>query len=142
MLAETASLLAMAPPGEEGLGPLREAFTTLCDTLQPHMIAEEHTLFPVVQHLEDCWRRNEPLTMNFVGGVGKPVGHLIAEHVTIIEKLRQLLDAKSRVADDDGECTRVLNAIDDLAHELREHIHLENNVLYPRATALEAAVVR
>jgi iron-sulfur cluster repair protein YtfE (RIC family) len=44
------------------------------------------------------------------------------------------------LCDDDGMLTPLLDQIATLEHEMREHIHLENNVLYPRVVALEAAV--
>lgn len=140
MLADTATLLAELPAGEAGLGPLREAFAALCNELGPHLTREEHMLFPVVQHLEDCWTRNEHLAMNFVGGIGRPVATLFSDHVQLIDRLNRVRGAAMKIDDDDATRSRVLDAITDLEHELREHIHLENNVLYPRATALESAL--
>ena len=89
-------------------------------------------LFPVIQHLEDCWTKNEPLVMELVGGVGKPVASLVMDHVEALRSLQALLDA--------GQGTALAATLEELGHELREHIHLENNVLFPRACAIETAV--
>lgn len=140
MLADTAELLAEAQPGDPGLGALRDAFSALCEELQPHMTKEEHMLFPVIQHLEDCWTRSETPGMNFVGGIAKPMAHLFEDHVQIMERLRQVHDAAAVISGEQRELTRLVDAIADLEHEIREHVHLENNVLYPRAAAIETAV--
>ena len=130
-LAQLAFDVASLPSGERA-ETLRESFNALAETLQPHMTREEHMLFPVIQHLEDCWTRNEPLVMALVGGVGKPVASLVMDHSVALEKLDLLVAA--------GEATPLGQTIEELAHELREHIHLENNVLFPRACAIETAV--
>lgn len=97
-------------------------------------------LFPVIQHLEDCWTRSETPGMNFVGGIAKPMAHLFEDHVQIMERLRQVHDAAAVISGEQRELTRLVDAIADLEHEIREHVHLENNVLYPRAAAIETAV--
>ena len=130
-LAQVAFDVASLPSGATA-ERVRETFSELAATLQPHMTREEHMLFPVIQHLEDCWTKNEPLSMELVGGVGKPVATLVMDHSVALEKLDRLVAA--------GESTPLGQALEDLAHELREHIHLENNVLFPRACAIESAV--
>jgi regulator of cell morphogenesis and NO signaling len=140
MLAETAELLAQAPPGTEGLAAVRDAFRALFDDVQTHMKKEEQTLFPIIQHLEDCWSRSAEPSMNFVSGADKPMTALVTDHAEIVEKLQDLVTATSELCDDDGMLTPLLDQIATFEHEMREHIHLENNVLYPRAVALEAAV--
>jgi len=103
-----------------------------------HMLNEERDLFPCIQYLEDA--------MNGAGGGPKPrvsqrVLREMVEHETFREKLRTMrelawqlpaseavLDLRARLA----ACSR----------DVHQHIHLENNVLYPRAIALENAVKR
>ena len=119
-------------PARRDADALRTAFNDFSAALQPHMTREEHMLFPVIQHLEDCWTKNEPLTMELLGGLRKPVSALVVEHDGILAKLEAVRAA--------AKPTPLAEAIEALAHELREHIHLENNVLFPRACAIETAV--
>ena len=130
-LAQVAFEIAALPPGH-GADALRAAFNKLSEVLQPHLTREEHTLLPVIQHLEDCWTKNEPVSMSLVGGLKKPIAALVLEHAAIIEKL-EIVRAAS-------EPTPLAETIAALTHELREHIHLENNVLFPRACAIETAI--
>jgi regulator of cell morphogenesis and NO signaling len=138
-LGHVGALLAEAP-ATDAIDQVRAAFGALCDVLQPHMTHEEHMLFPVIQHLEDCWTRSEPVSVNFVGGITKPMASLIEEHTHVLEKLKAVMQHAAQLGSISEELGKVRDAIAGLEHELREHIHLENNVLYPRATAIEAAV--
>jgi regulator of cell morphogenesis and NO signaling len=142
LLGEAATRIGALTRDDAHTIALREAFCALCDVLQPHMFREEHMLFPVVQHLEDCWTHSEKPGMNFLGGVSKPMAALVRDHDAIIEKLRLLRTAAGELGEDAAGGTAARNAVDALEHELREHIHLENNVLYPRAAAIEAAVTQ
>lgn len=143
-LAELATLIAAhassTSPDARAVDLLRRSFANLCEALQPHMTREEHMLFPVIQHLEDCWTRGTHLSMNFLGGITKPLVALVSDHNVIVERLRELEVVADGIDDRSAVCRTLADRVRDLAHEIREHIHLENNILYPRATALEAAL--
>ena len=130
-LAQVAFDIAALPASEDA-EELRIAFNALSAALGPHLTREEHMLFPVIQHLEDCWTKNEPLAMALVGGIRKPVAALMLDHANVLARLAEAVAA--------AEPTALGHAMETLAHELREHIHLENNVLFPRACAIETAV--
>lgn len=130
-LAQVAFAIADLPPNAAALA-LRAAFNALSEVLQPHLTREEHTLYPVIQHLEDCWTKNEPVSMRLLGGLKKPIASLVLEHAAILEKVESVRAA--------AEATPLAQTIDALAQELRLQFHLENNVLFPRACAVEAAL--
>lgn len=143
-LAEIASEIAAhsAPtaPDAKTVDPVRRSFANLCEALQPHMTREEHMLFPVIQHLEDCWTRGTRLSMNFLGGITKPLVALVSDHNVIVERLRELEAVIEPLQEGSTACRDIAERVHNIDHEIREHIHLENNILYPRATALEAAL--
>jgi regulator of cell morphogenesis and NO signaling len=95
---------------------------TMAQELEAHMQKEEQVLFPLMRR----------------GGnkaIGAPIAAMLAEHDDHGEHLGQL----ERLTDDftipEGACTtwRVLYlGARKLADELMEHIHTENNVLFPR----------
>lgn len=123
------------------LEAVRSSFHHLCDLIEPHSVREEHILFPVVQHLEDCWRRCELPTMNYVGGISRPLAGLVLEHERILTALDALSSSALLISGDGANAAAVADAIAFLSHEAHEHIHLENNILFPRVTALELAVM-
>jgi regulator of cell morphogenesis and NO signaling len=120
---------------------LRVAFGALADRLGPHMSREDHILFPLIEHLDGCWTRAEHPTIQLAGGVGGAVQTLILDHGTMIAHLDEVNDVVEEIIDQPMPCRQLIESLRALDHELREHIHLENNVLFPRALALDAAAV-
>ena len=106
----------------------------------PHMLKEEQVLFPYVTMLEAAEIANEPAPTPFFGTVKNPVRMMMLEH----DRVGDLLASLRRVTSDytvphDAcfsyrELYRRLGALEKLTHE---HIHVENNVYFPRAIALE-----
>jgi regulator of cell morphogenesis and NO signaling len=96
--------------------------------LEKHMAKEEETLFPAMRRYAN-------------GGLDASIGELRHEHDDQGALLRRL----ERITDDftppEGAC-RSWQALyvgaAQLAEDLMEHIHLENNVLFPRFTATES----
>ncbi len=110
------------------LREVRKVVQSICDDLLPHMRKEELVLFPLLRA-----RANEPLR----GPV--PYGPLAAMHRehdqlgSLLARLRTLTSGYSAPRD---ACTsyRVLyRGLEQLSADLHQHIHLENNVLFPQA---------
>lgn len=103
-----------------------------------HMLNEERDLFPCIQYLEDA--------MNGApGGVRPRIGQRVlremVEHETFREKLRTMRELAWQLPP--SEAVLELRArLAAASREVHQHIHVENNVLYPRAIALENAVKR
>lgn len=108
----------------ERLSQLAETFSTLKDELLPHLDKEERILFPWILS-------GRPVPQ------GGPLERMMFEHEQagqLLERLRELTDS---YAVPPGACNtwRALwNGLETLDRELREHIHLENNILFPRAS--------
>ncbi|HYU25172.1 MAG TPA: hemerythrin domain-containing protein, partial [Thermoanaerobaculia bacterium] len=113
-------------------------FTSYSTSVIAHMLNEERDLFPCIQYLEDA--------MNGAGGGAKPrvsqrVLREMVEHEAFREKLRTMRELAWQLPE--NEAVRDLRAcLGACSREVHHHIHLENNVLYPRAIALENAVKR
>jgi len=113
-------------------------FASYSTTVIAHILNEERDLFPCIQYLEDA--------MNGAGGGPKPrvsqrVLREMVEHEMFREKLRTMRELAWQLPE--TEAARDLRAcLGACSREVHQHIHLENNVLYPRAIALENAVKR
>lgn len=113
-------------------------FASYATTVVTHMLNEERDLFPCIQYLEDA--------MNGAAGGPKPrvsqrVLREMVEHETFREKLRTMRELAWQLPD--NEAVRELRScLRACSRDVHQHIHLENNVLYPRAIALENAVKR
>lgn len=108
--------------------------------LQQHMMKEEQVLFPYIRELAETESTGRPLAPSPFGTVENPIRMMEREHEEAGEELRTLRElTNGYVAPDDG-CTtyRVTMAeLERFERDLHEHIHLENNVLFPNAVGLE-----
>jgi regulator of cell morphogenesis and NO signaling len=123
------------------LSGLRELFLRLDADLQPHMFKEEQILFPYILRLEAAATSGQPMPFAPFGTVGNPVRMMMFEHDTAGDLLREIRATARdfRAPEDACMSFRALyQALADFEQDLHQHIHLENNVLFPRAVELEA----
>ena len=122
---------------------VRTLFLKLCDDLRPHMFKEEMVLFPYVRQLEQAAAAGRPAPFAPFGTVGNPVRMMMFEHDTAGDILRELRAAACDYAAPDDACISyrtLYEALEGFEKDLHRHIHLENNVLFPRAVELEKRV--
>jgi len=119
---------------------LKEMFKEVCDDLEPHMMKEETVLFPYIKRLEENFSNDMLGSPPPFGTVLNPVRMMRMEH----DKVGALLARMRVVTNDyelpDGACpsfTALYHRLEVLERDLHQHIHLENNVLFPRAVDLE-----
>lgn len=121
------------------LARVAEHFGQIGRELQMHMFKEEQVLFPFIRGLAAA-KTGAPPPPNMFGSVQNPIRMMEAEHQSAGNELFVIreLTGDYRVPDDGCATYRItfqeLAAFDD---DLRLHIHLENNVLFPMAVRLE-----
>jgi len=116
-------------------------FDTLCADLEPHMFKEEQVLFPYILALANAGLKNSAAPFAPFGTVNNPVRMMMTEHDAVGEILRELRTTTSdyRTPADGCISYRTLyEALEAFEKDLHQHIHLENNILFPRAIELEA----
>jgi regulator of cell morphogenesis and NO signaling len=114
-----------------------ELFQRLCADLEPHMFKEEQVLFPYIIRMEKA----ETVLLAPFGTVKNPIRMMMMEHDTAGDILRKLRAVTSdyRVPSDGCISYQTLyQALQGLEKDLHQHIHLENNVLFPKAVELES----
>jgi regulator of cell morphogenesis and NO signaling len=118
------------------LAGVASAFDALARELLQHMFKEERILFPYIRELA-TQRRAAPSPF---GTVENPIRMMEREHEeagTLMQEIRRLTGDYTVPADG---CATYRVCLDELAHferDLHRHVHLENNVLFPRAVELE-----
>jgi regulator of cell morphogenesis and NO signaling len=114
---------------------IESIFRDLKSSLLPHMQREENILFPYIRDLA-AGTAQPP----HFGTVKNPVRMMMVEHETDGERLRQMRSLANDYGIPEGACpsfAALYAGLDELEHDLHRHIHLENNVLFPRAIELE-----
>jgi len=117
-------------------------FRELGADLETHMMKEERVLFPYVIRMEAAINQHVPLFRPAFGTVANPVRMMMLEHDRAGELLREIRALSSDyVAPADGclSYRTLYTALAGLEKDLHQHIHLENNILFPRALEMEPA---
>jgi regulator of cell morphogenesis and NO signaling len=123
------------------LARVRKLVRDLACELRSHMFAEERVLFPYIIRLENASNHGSVVAREAFGSVCTPISAMKDDHDSVAEILRRLNEATGGYKAPGGanEAVRELYAeLADFECDLRYHMHLENNVLFPRAEALEA----
>jgi len=120
------------------------SFPALAEELTLHLLKEERMLFPYIEQLEDAAKRGRRPVPAMFGTVQDPVRMMAMEHDAAGELLRKMREVTNgyTVPEDGCMSYRLLyRALPEFEADLHEHIHLENNILFPRAIALEEETV-
>lgn len=124
---------------------LGELFKQLCGDLKPHMFKEEQVLFPYIVAMTQAADQNQPGPFAPFGTVDNPVRVMMREHDTAGQILRELraLTSDYKVPRDACISYQTLyEALENFEKDLHQHIHLENNLLFPKAVDLENGLNR
>ncbi len=116
------------------LARVRAAYTEAVTALDPHMTTEERVVFPAISKMEKA----QALTA--FGSFVEPVAQLRAEHDAVgvlLKEIRTLTDGYAAPEDACNSYRAMLKGLEEMELDLHEHIHKENNVLFPRLLELE-----
>jgi regulator of cell morphogenesis and NO signaling len=122
---------------EPRLAQTRQAFLALKAELEPHMMKEERILFPIIRQLEQA---DGPLQFH-CGSVANPIRQMEHEHDQAGNALAILSESTDRYTPPDWACNTYRAMLDSLARlesDMHQHVHKENNVLFPKAIRMEA----
>ena len=119
---------------------LRDLMRQLFEDLRPHMFKEEQILFPFIIALENAREQDRSAPFAPFGTVNNPVRMMLMEHDTAGDLLREMRKLSSDYAVPPDACISFRTFYEALAafeQDLHQHIHLENNLLFPKAIELE-----
>jgi len=121
------------------LSSLELKLDSLRKVLEHHLRTEERTVFPLIRELDACVQRGEAFPR--LGAISPLLDHLGYEHEMVgemLSEIRQLMSACLVLGGAAGEAARSLReAIQALDDDLREHVHQENDILFPRVAELD-----
>ena len=126
----------------EGLAEIWRAFAALCEELLEHMMKEEHVLFPYIDELAAAGRAGLRPPASPFGTLVHPVRVMESEHqlaLELVDRLRSLTGEYVPPRDADPALESCYADLARFDADLRQHIELENQVLFPRAIEIENA---
>ncbi|HMB93856.1 MAG TPA: iron-sulfur cluster repair di-iron protein [Rhodothermales bacterium] len=118
-------------------------FDELAQELDQHMIKEETVLFPHVKRLTTAYKQGTTLTSPPFGTVQNPIRMMEHEHDQAGAIMHEIRRLSNDFTPPEGACTtyRVTYAkLQEFEDDLHQHVHLENNILFPKTAALESKV--
>lgn len=126
------------------IAEVQRLFTEVGQEMIMHMQKEEQILFPYIDALERSTTGNGSLEPPFFQTVKNPIHAMMKEHDSAGDLVKQIREASGDYTPPTDACTSYKALYQDLREfeaDLHQHVHLENNILFPRAVEMEAAVV-
>jgi len=122
------------------LDQLADVYEGLWRELTLHMHKEEMMLFPAIERYEAATSSGLSLPPAPFGSIANPSGVMEAEHASAVSALGRIQELTAYFQSTSDACSTygaMLNGLRALKTDLDTHIHIENDILFPRAVALE-----
>lgn len=110
----------------------------ISNELQSHLVKEEQVVFPYIKKLAQT--KAAPAEAAELGGILAPINLMEMEHEAVGEKLAEIRTLSNNFALPVDACASyslVYRMLEDFEDDMFNHIHLENNILFPKAIELE-----
>lgn len=127
----------------EMLAQLRRRYSALRSELEAHLTKEEQILFPLIKQTEACVNGDGARPVSHCGSVANPIRQMELEHDDAgneLAAMRKLTDNYELPPDACQTFAALYEGLAAMEGDLHEHIHLENNILFPKSAAQEAAM--
>ncbi len=135
-------VVAKHGPAHPEVTEIEPLFVAIGQELSIHMMKEEQVLFPYVERMEQAVLAGETAPAAFFGTVKRPIANMVAEHDDAGALLSRIRALSNEFAAPAGACptfVALYRALEEFERDLHHHVHLENNILFPRAIEMEQA---
>jgi len=122
---------------------IQKLFLASAGELTQHMKKEELILFPFIEKMVETQLSGKALTPPHFQTVENPISMMQTEHDNEGERFRKIAELTNNYTPPANACNtyRVTFALlKEFENDLHEHIHLENNILFPEAITLQSKV--
>jgi regulator of cell morphogenesis and NO signaling len=113
----------------------------VCDEMSAHMVKEETVLFPYVKQLVASKNNgNGKVKFGNLDSVETPINMMEMEHEVVgnnMDKIRELSNNYELPQEACASYSYLFKTLDEFENDLHIHVHLENNILFPKALNLE-----
>jgi regulator of cell morphogenesis and NO signaling len=126
------------------IADIRRLFAEVAREMVVHMQKEEQVLFPYIDALERAKSGNGSVEPPFFQSVRNPIHAMMKDHDVAGELVKQIRKASLEYTAPTDVCTSYKSLYQELREfeaDLHQHVHLENNILFPRSVELETAVI-
>ncbi len=124
---------------------LTELFVRLTEILMQHNRYEDEIIFPYIKQIESAYRRKESYGNLLVRTLRKPLQNVEKEHLQIQDLLDKLKLLTNEFTAPDTACLNyvvIFKKLEELYQNLTQHRYLEQEVLFPKALAIEQKLLQ
>ncbi len=124
----------------EMLKRLKHTYTSLKMDIEMHLGKEEQILFPLIRQMEAFQNDQGPAPDMHCGSIANPIRQMEHEHDVAGQFLAQMRQITGNYTLPNDACptfAALFEGLNALEKDLHVHIHLENNILFPKAQNLE-----
>jgi regulator of cell morphogenesis and NO signaling len=122
---------------------IRQLVEEVYNEMMAHMVKEEKVLFPYIKELVNAQSHAQPLQAAHFGTVQNPIHMMEMEHEVVgtnLATIRELTKDYTLPEDACASYSLMYRMLDEFEDDLHLHVHLENNILFPRALEIEKQV--
>lgn len=120
-----------------------ELFDESAKELAAHLKKEELILFPFIRQMVNTEREGSTLDTPHFGTVENPVEMMKDEHSAEGERFEKIAKLTNGYTTPEDACSTYnvsFRMLEEFENDLHKHIHLENNILFPKAIELEKKI--
>ncbi len=124
--------------------PIHKLVEDIYEEFSAHMVKEERVLFPLIKQMVKAIETNQPLTTSGIGSVDSPIRMMESEHELVGNYMAEIRTLSNDYTLPDDACASyslLYRMLEEFEEDLHIHVHLENNILFPKAHDLEKQFV-
>jgi regulator of cell morphogenesis and NO signaling len=119
---------------------VNKLFKASVEELSVHMKKEEQLLFPFIRKMMDATKSHDTIYKPIFGTVKNPIASMMDEHENEGVRFRKIAQLTNKFSLPEDACNTfrvAFSMLKEFEQDLHKHIHLENNIVFPKAKALE-----
>ncbi len=119
---------------------IAQKFNECAEELSGHMCKEEQILFPYIKQLVLAKSNNSKTPYTNFGSIKNPINMMEHEHDAVGEIFREIKELSNNYTPPEDSCATYKVSflkLKEFEDDLHQHIHLENNILFPKSIELE-----
>lgn len=123
---------------------IADLFLAIREELEMHMMKEERILFPQIKQMVLNKRENSQLLPPPFGSIQNPIRMMEYEHTSAGDTLSQIRELSNNYTHPEDACNTfkaLFSELKEFEEDLHKHIHLENNILFPKSIILETELL-
>ncbi len=134
------NLLCKVENENKAVGDVKVLFEQSLEDLENHLMKEENVLFPYLFELVEATENGQPVGEMHCGTIRNPIRVMMVEHEGETDRHEEIKRLTSGYAVPEGssdDYRELMNGLKEFFENLKEHIYIENEIIFPESIELE-----